>query len=154
MTDLAPDLAPGLKSAFTASLATRSNHLMLALEIRMAENWAADAARAEVRRARINQLGIKDGARSTLSTGPGCSVHIRAMQRARMATIIEYLRHHASLTTKQAAVVSKMSREYARITLNGMVGSGTLTRTEITGHASIYRLAEPVPPQMQNGVTP
>ena len=154
MTDLAPDLAPGLKSAFTASLASRSNHLMLALEIRMGEHWAADAAQAEVRRARINQLGIKDGARSTLSTGPGCLVHVRAETRARMATIIEYLRHHAALTTKQAAVVAKMGPDYARIMLNGMMDAGTLTRTKSTGSVSIYSLAEPAPQQMQNGVTP
>ena len=53
MNDMTPDLAPGLASAFTASLATRPDHLMLALEIRMADDWAADAARAEVRRAML-----------------------------------------------------------------------------------------------------
>ena len=152
MTGIAPDLAPGLASAFTASLATRSHRDMLALEIRMAEHWAADAALAEVRRARINQLGVpnRSGAQRSIDR----LVHVRASTRIRIHTIIDYLRHNASVTTKQAAAVAKMSPDYARIMLNGMMDAGTLTRTQIMGQVSIYSLAEPAPQQMKNGVTP
>ena len=74
MTDLSPELA----NAFNASLASRDSRAMMALELRLGDHWAADAALAKRRRAKIDGLGIKDGCKPPPSTGPRARLRQRA----------------------------------------------------------------------------
>ena len=147
MTDLSPELA----NAFNASLASRDSRAMMALELRLGDHWAADAALAKRRRAKIDGLGIKDGGKPPLSTGPRGFAAVRALTQLRVKTILAYLRDHQTITCRKAAAVVRMRGECARRLMNDMTEAGVLRRIMADGHASVYALPLPAGQAAQIG---
>ena len=146
MNDMTPDLAPGLKSAFTASLATRSNHLMLALALRMAENWAADAARAKIRRAKIDGIGMRHLNNSPPSDNHRSKTEVRANTECRKMEIVKFLHVSQRITVAEVVTITRMHHSNARKLLGLMVYRGILIRADNGGRPSVYRMADGVTP--------
>ena len=150
MTDLSPELA----NAFNASLASRDSRAMMALELRLGDHWAADAALAKRRRAKIDGLGIKDGCKPPPSTGPRGFTAVRALTKLRAKTILAYLRDHHTITCRKAGAITRMQDECARRLMNDMTAAGDICRTMMDGHANFYALPLPAGQAAQIGGEP